>query len=124
MKTIKAIILIILGNFFIATGFAFAGDNAVNSLRGGPSFDGATRGSGNMPAMRASDPAGVNKAEEVKADPKPTTGEKVKKWVGENKTKIVFGGVAAYVGFVLVGTLFGAFTFGLGAILILALAAA
>ncbi|HNW45742.1 MAG TPA: hypothetical protein PKI19_14680 [Elusimicrobiales bacterium] len=28
MKTIKAILLIILGSFFIATGFAFAGESA------------------------------------------------------------------------------------------------
>ena len=123
MKTIKAVLLIILGSFFIATGFAFAGDNAVNQLRGGPSFDGSRSGSGNVPVLRNSDPAAVNKATEVAPEPKPTVAQTVNKWLGEHKTQIVMGAVGAYIGFALVGTLLGACTFGLGFLLVLALAA-
>ena len=127
MKTIKAALLIILGSLFLATGFAFAGNGAYGSLSGGSPFGtqkdvtpvsapvavGATTTTGSAAAVTPAPP------------PAPTSpGAAIKKWVGDNKKNIAVGAIGAYVGYALVGTMLGACTFGLGFLLVLALAAA
>ncbi len=131
MKTIKAALLIILGSLFLATGFAFAGDSAYGSLAGGNPF-GMQKGvvptpSPAGPATGAvTTPAASNPAEVGTPAPTPPAGPgaQFKKWIGAHKTNIAAGAIGAYVGYALVGTMLGACTFGLGFLLVLALAAA
>ena len=124
MKNLKAILLIILGSFFIATGFAFAGEayqqaNDGNLWKSGPSGAVAVA----SPFVDKSAPA-VTAAAPEKAPDKTTLAQDTKKWVGDHKTQIFMGAVGAYVGFALFGTLLGACTCGFGLLLFMAIAAA
>jgi hypothetical protein len=47
------------------------------------------------------------------AAPKPTLGESVKSFLGEHRRDILLGGIGAYLGWALVGTMAGALTGGL-----------
>ncbi|OGS12950.1 MAG: hypothetical protein A2285_00350 [Elusimicrobia bacterium RIFOXYA12_FULL_57_11] len=123
MKTMKAVILIILGSFFIATGFAFAGDNALNQLQDNPSFDGATKSGADAPVLKSAPPPAASGPAEIKPEPKPTLADKVNSSLAKHKTKIAMGALGAYIGFALVGTVLGACTFGAGFVILIALAA-
>ena len=123
MKNLKAILLIILGSFFIATGFAFAAETAKKQLKGVDASWNKTASTPDMTVSPFSPKAPVvAKAEE--APKKTTVGEDIKKWVGEHKVQITAGAIGAYVGFALFGGILGALTGGLGLLLILAIAAA
>ena len=127
--------MIILGSFFIATAFAFAGDTALNQAKAG--FDKsaigdlpAASGSVSVPAVSApaavADPAAATAAagagSAVAPAKKATLMEKIKTGISDHKTHIFVGALAAYIGFALVGTVLGACTFGVGAVLVFALA--
>lgn len=140
MKNTKAIFLIILGAFIMATGFAYAGE-AYNQLSNGPFGNsnaveftpvnvpaaGLNRALPTMtevkpPEQKTVPP--VTKAAEVKAEPaKPTFGESVKNFLGEHRKDILLTGIGAYLGYALIGTLAGALTGGLFFFAFFALAA-
>ena len=59
MKNLKAVAMIILGSFFLATGFAFASDSAMGQLKSNPfsTVSGADYGTlkaagANLPALQ------------------------------------------------------------------------
>lgn len=124
MKTFKAIILIILGTFFIATGFAFAGESAFSQLSSG----GFNKSSDDMSGYKSAGIPPASGPAEVKSAPapapEPTVGQKIKGWIGANKSKMALIGVGAFLGYAIVGTALGACTFGLGFLLLMVLAAA
>lgn len=118
MKNTKAILLIVLGSFIIATGFAFAEapKPAIEQLKelqiempviSAPSKN-ITKETA-TPVQPAAQPAApvvpaptVAPAPEVK--PAPTLGETVKKFVGDNFSQIVTAGVIGALAFMVIGT--------------------
>lgn len=118
MKNTKAIFLIILGAFLMATGFAFAGP-AYDQLRNGPF--GTTASVELTPVTIPAE--NLNKAlptsvevkkpeqkaiPEVKAaapaeEPKPSFGEKVQEFFGKYRRDIFRTGISAWMGFALLG---------------------
>ena len=119
MKNTKAIFLIVLGSFIIATGFAFAekAENvslgqlenlvkssslAVEQLPGSENISATPtanvttvtpdRAAAAVPAVGAAAPA-----------PAPTTGEKAKKFIKKNMGTMVLVGAGAYLGMALFG---------------------
>lgn len=114
--------MIILGSFFIATGFAFAAGTAETQLKSDSLWQNKSAPLVVNPLYSKPVAPAVTKA--VEEPKKETPGQKIKKWVGEHKTQITMGAVGAYVGFALMGTVLGACTFGLGFLLVLAIAAA
>jgi|GEM_PF-2322493 len=120
MKNTKAILFIVLGSFILATGFAFAEDSALEQLKSGP-FSGASVGdlvvkgaAGSTtiippatpavtpPVVPATPPA-VTPPPPPKPEPVPTIGQSVMKFLGDNKTNIMLGGLGAYLGLCLIG---------------------
>lgn len=101
MKNLKAAIMIILGSFFIATGFAFAGDTAMGQLKNG-AFDSRSAGdpAGSLKAAAAPE---ASKAAQVQEEKKPSAGEKVKKFLSDAKPYIVAGALGAFIAFALIG---------------------
>ena len=117
MKNTKAIFLILLGTFLLATGFAVAG--SLDQLSGNPFGDGraasispagSSAGTVSMKATVTPPPPA-----EVK---KPGLGETIKNFWVDNSRNILLGGIGAYAGFALfgpVGLILGALFFlGLG----------
>ena len=76
MKNLKAILFIILGSFFIATGFAFAGP-AYDGLKSSP-FK-STGNGGYIDVTPKSANSHIKAVEEPK--PEPSLGQKMNKWV-------------------------------------------
>lgn len=135
MKNTKAIFLIVLGSFLMATGFAFA-ETAYEQLQRGfgddrsatvlPQNKEVVNVSAQTGVPAASAPAAVTPAAATPAPaaaapavttpppaPKPTLGESVKSFLGEHRRDILLGGIGAYLGWALVGTMAGALTGGL-----------
>lgn len=123
MENLKAILLIVVGSFVLATGLAFAGNSAL-AQAGNPSlwvsgFDlpaaPVSAPSGRPGAAPAAAPAAntpppaarVTAAPPVPAPPPPapvpSLGQQLKKALAANSATIVMGGVGAYVGFALLG---------------------
>lgn len=137
MKNTKAIFLIVLGSFIMATGFAFAAESETFNklMNNNPFNDGRSAsvlpaskavldvsGQTNVPAASApaaavtapAAPAPAAAAPAVApAEKKPTVGETIKSFLGEHKKDILLGGIGAYLGWALVGTLAGALTGGI-----------
>lgn len=118
MKNTKAIFLIVLGSFIIATGFAFAVESQIytGASSGNVFQDG--RSASVMPSVN------LNKGAEVPVvkaaapapeapKPEPTFGEKMKKFLGKNGETILMVGAGAYLGIALLGGMMGALTGGL-----------
>ena len=111
MKNTKAVFFIVLGAFLMATGFAFAAPSATfdKALSGQSSFDGnksgidltVTRGSSG-----ASGTSGASLGTKAAPTPEkvPTTGEKVKKFVGDNFSTIVSSVAIGVLAFLVIGT--------------------
>ena len=119
MKHTKAIFLIVLGCFIMATGFAFAVEsNLYNSVRNGDPFaDGRSASvtptvatSSGQPAPAAAAPAPAPAPDTPK---KPTFGETAKKFLKDNMGTMVAVGAGAYLGMALLGGVMGAMTGGL-----------
>lgn len=129
MKNTKAIFLIILGSFIIATGFAFAGESvSFNQLvamekSGSATFDGLP-GAGNAPippqvnaanagnplpttpvqtAAQQTPPKPGDPAAAAKPEEKPTFKDKLNKYLKEHMSTMVMTGIGAYAGFALLG---------------------
>ncbi|HCC48997.1 MAG TPA: hypothetical protein DEQ38_12910 [Elusimicrobia bacterium] len=125
MKNTKAIFLIIVGSFIMATGFAFASDpyngDAYNTLKSGP-FGKSALGdltvvgapSSTKPPVSPdwtlttpakpttpTPPAVVISSEPAK--PKPTLGEKAGEFFGKYRRDIFRTGISAYLGLALIG---------------------
>ena len=128
-RSTKAIFLIVLGSFLMATGFAFARENVALDQAGlwldKSALNDAVVASGGSPApapaVTTAAPA-VSPAVAVPTPPavttpppapKPTLGESVKSFLGEHRRDILLGGIGAYLGWALVGTMAGALTGGL-----------
>lgn len=139
MKNTKAIFLIILGSFIIATGFAFAvesptynalaatGDpwgnkespvaqagSAAGTSAPNPPQVGAPASATQTPSTTAGNqaPATTN-APAAKPEEKKPFGQVAKEFIGKHMATMVMVGVGAYLGFALAGTLLGAMTGGL-----------
>lgn len=120
MKNTKAIFLIIVGAFIMATGFAFAGE-AYNQLQNGPfgkSAIGELTVTGTPPTANPpvspdwtltapAKPATPKPPEVVisseAAKPKPTLGEKAGEFFGKYRRDIFRTGISAYLGLALIG---------------------
>ncbi len=132
MKHAKAIFLIVAGLCMIATGFAFADSDgtAFKQLQDEAAMQPSVHinisgGVRNDATLRSASPAGASSTiilpkvaypQAVKEDPPappPTMGQKIKKFIVDNRPTIFMGGVGAYIGFALMGTLAGALTGGL-----------
>lgn len=118
MKNTKAIFLIVLGSFLIATGFAFASGSfdQLQAAGGGASMDGARAATGSAPALEAkldSFDRGAAASPGTPPPPAPTAKDQAKKYVKEHMDKIAMAGIGAYIGFALwggpAGMLLGAF---------------
>ena len=121
MKNTKAIFLIILGSFILATGFAFAVEsetyndlvkNGAWGTRSGTEQLGVAAGSPAPNAPSASPapapapaptPTTVVPAPTAKPEEKPTFGENMKKFLGKHMATMAMVGIGAYVGFALMG---------------------
>ena len=120
MKNTKAVFLIILGSFILATGFAYAEQTAFEQLKAMAADDTAA-----VKAMTAADvpnksaPAGTTKGVDLKAaippasgavkaatpeKKEPTMGEKVKKFVGDNFSQIFSAIIIGLLAFLVIGT--------------------
>jgi hypothetical protein len=132
MKNTKAIFLIVLGSFIIATGFAFAENVSYEQLKSGP-FGGVAMGDLTVaadPSRAATAPAPVTAAPAPAAAaavpavsapapapaPGPTAKEKAKEFLQKHMGTMVLTGIGAYLGFALFGPigllLGGLFMFG------------
>lgn len=135
MKNTKAIFFIILGNFLLATGFAFAEDK--------PALAALKEWAGNdAPAVEKLDAAGVtnklpltkakakgidllskgvvapavSSAPEAKKEETKTLGQNVKEWVGKNFSNILAAAAIGFLGFLMIGTGVGGIAVGLAAL--------
>jgi len=119
MKNTKAILLIVLGSFIIATGFAFAetsrspiaqlneaAGNLATPVPSNPSA-GTSRDVVTTAPAPAVVPPAVPAPTAVAAAPaekKLTAGEKVKKFIGDNFSQIVTATAIGLIAFLVVGT--------------------
>lgn len=114
MKNTKALFLIILGSFLLATGFAFANDS-LNSLKSNPFGDGrASSLSPDGKSLGSLDLKAAAPAPAPTPAPKPSIGKTIKEFLSDNARNIALGGIGAYIGFVLfgpVGLVLGALVF-------------
>ncbi len=131
MKNTKAILLIVLGSFIIATGFAFAENVAYGQLEDAnktitlpvmspPSQNitkevAVTRAAAPITVVAPAVPA-PTKVEEAK--PAPSFLETAKKFFGDNKDQIVSAAAIGLLAFLIIGTggaglLVGLLAFGL-----------
>ncbi len=133
MKNTKAIFLILLGTFLIATGFAYAGDSALDQLKAISTDTSAVQrekaaapGEPLKMTEKIAPPAPVAVPAPIPVPPapekKPTAGEQIKEFLGDHKADLLIGGVGAYLGFALIGTVAGALTGGLGLLLFVMIA--
>ncbi len=117
MKNTKAIFLIILGSFILATGFAFAND-ALDQARNPNLFNDKRGGSvgvnvrAELSAPIVSQPLAVN--QEAPAE-KPSPLKKAKEFVGNNFNQIMGAAVIGFLGFLVIGTGGAGLAVGLGA---------
>lgn len=118
MKNTKAVFLIVLGSFLLATGFAFAG--ALDQAKNFPFSDGKSSSLSPAASRAGGVTATATVAPEVK---KPTVAEKVKGFIGEHKRDILLGAVGGYLGFALIGGIAGILTGGIFFLAFFALAA-
>ena len=134
MKNTKAVFFIILGSFLLATGFAYAredgpamqklleisGDNttAVDTLNsaGVKNTAGLTKGASGA-ALKAALPTPTQTKATPPAPPKeekkPTLGEKVKAWAGDNFSNIIASAAIGLLGMLIIGTGIGGLLVGL-----------
>ncbi len=127
MKNTKAIFLIIIGAFILATGFAFAENVAYEQLKEqasgieipAPITAGATRES--ILAETPTRAAAVTAVPTPPAAPAavvaktPTLGEQVKKFLGDNFSSIFSAVVIGLLAFLVIGTGGAALLAGVGA---------
>lgn len=137
MKNTKAILLIVLGSFIIATGFAFAENVAYGQLEEysksitipAPELTAGTNKEAILketPATRDAAPAvaaapavpAPTAAPAAPAKPAPTFMESMKKYVGDNQGQIVSAAAIGLIAFLVIGTggaglLVGLLAFGL-----------
>ncbi len=131
MKNTKAVFLIILGSFLLATGFAYAKED-------GPALAELKNWAGSSQPYVALDAAGVaNKAPLTKSgikgvdlvakssatvpavtapakeEKKPTLMESAKKWTKENFSLLVSSAAIGFLGFLILGTGIGGLLVGL-----------
>lgn len=101
MKNTKAIFLILLGTFLLATGFSFAG--SYDQLKSNPFGDG--KSASISPDNRSAGPVNLKAAAPAPAPApaKPGVGETIKKFWVDNSRNILLGGIGAYLGFALLG---------------------
>jgi len=111
MKNTKAIFFIVLGAFLMATGFAFAAPSATfdKASSGSLSFDGTKSGidlSAQIKSTRSAPEASSSTRSlgEPEAPKKVSAGEKVKKFVGDNFSKIVSAVAIGVLAFLVIGT--------------------
>jgi hypothetical protein len=112
MKNTKAIFFIVLGAFLMATGFAFAAPSSTfdKANSGGLSFDGSKSGIDLSAQIRGNSVMSNTSGASLGAKPEPapekvpTTGEKVKKFVGDNFSKIVSAVAIGVLAFLVIGT--------------------
>lgn len=143
MKNTKAVFLIILGSFLLATGFAYAkedgpamqklieisGDSvpAVDTLNAagvkntGSLNKGATGVNLTAAIQQTANKAGVvapavSSAPAPKEEKKPTMGETVKKWIGDNFSPIIAAVAIGFLGFLMIGTGIGGLLVGAAAL--------
>ncbi|MDA8130853.1 MAG: hypothetical protein M0011_05040 [Elusimicrobia bacterium] len=138
MKNTKAVLLIILGAFIMATGFAFAEQvaykQAEDAVAKPPEVvfgnSNASLPTGTARTAAVKDPV-QEKLDQIRAlnikaadpapapapAPKPTIMDGVKKFIGAHKADILLAGAGAYIGWALMGTVAGALTGGLGFLL-------
>ncbi|MDP2866208.1 MAG: hypothetical protein Q8O90_08190 [Elusimicrobiota bacterium] len=112
MKNTKALFLIILGTFLLATGFAFANDT-YNKLASGNPFGDARSASVN-PSLGIAKGLGAPAYTVASTAPAKPAGETVKKFIGDNARNMLLGGIGAYIGFALggpIGLLIGGLLF-------------
>lgn len=125
MKNTKAIFLIILGSFIIATGFAFAENFALSQAEkmlgesrateinltgvGAPPVAGAPVAAGTQgqapatqPAVAATPPA-VAAPAAAKPEEKPTFKENLNKYLKDHMSTMAMTAIGAYAGFALLG---------------------
>lgn len=142
MKNTKAVFLIILGSFLLATGFAYAkedgpamqklieisGDSvpAVDTLNAagvkntGNLNKGATGVNLTAAIQQTANKAGVvapavSSAPAPKVEEKKTLGQTVKGWVKSNFDKIIASAAIGFLGFLIIGTGIGGLLVGLAA---------
>ncbi len=108
MKNTKAVFFIVLGAFLMATGFAFAAPSQTfdRALSGQSSFDGNKSGIDLTVTRGAAGTPGASLGSKAAPTPEkvPTTGEKVKKFVGDNFSKIVSTVAIGILAFLVIGT--------------------
>ena len=119
MKNTKAIFLIVVGAFIMATGFAFAKNVSYGQLEDAArsiqipapvvTAPGATKESilnetTTKSANTLKEAPPVPGATVAKAEEKPTLGKKVKKWLGSNFSKIVSAVAIGFIAFLVLGT--------------------
>lgn len=142
MKNTKAVFLIILGSFLLATGFAYAkedgpamqklieisGDSvpAVDALNaaGVKNTGSLTKGAAgvNLKAsiQQTATKAGVvapavSSAPAPKVEEKKTFGATVKEWIGKNNSMLIASAAIGFLGFLILGTGIGGLLVGLAA---------
>jgi len=118
MKNTKAILLIILGSFLVATGFAYAGE-ALDQLKAMqndtapvlalqasqlPVKTGTTKDVNLTASGGAIAPAIYTPTPPPAAKPAPTMMETAKKWIGDNFSSIVSALVIGLIAFMVLGT--------------------
>jgi hypothetical protein len=103
MKNLKAAIMIILGSFFIATGFAFAGESPFGQLKGDP-FASSRGASINLKATLTS--PSLAPLAPLPAAPEASVTEK-KKGEGFKKFKGMVGKAKPFIGLAAFGFVIG-----------------
>jgi len=121
MKNTKAVFLIILGSFILATGFAYAGE-ALDQLKAAAGNDTAAvqamqaAGVSNTSALTTGKTKGIDLKAAIPAasapaaaaatpeKKEPTMGEKVKKFVGDNFSQIFSAIIIGLLAFLMIGT--------------------
>ena len=116
MKNTKAVFLIILGSFLLATGFAFAGTSSLyETSRGGVNFDGTTRNSGTVPVVAPQPAPSAVPGVAAPTKPEDTMMGKTKKFVKDNFSQIMGAVIIGFLAFLVVGTGGAALAAGAGA---------
>ena len=109
MKNLKAVVLIILGAFFLATVFAFGAEGTAYRQLRGDAFGTGRSAAG--PTLTVSS-AREYKAEAAADSPKPGFKEKAAAVMGHIRRPLTGAMVGAFIGFLIVGTIAGALTGG------------
>ena len=121
MKNTKAIFLIVVGAFIMATGFAFAEGGGVAYEQLVKEYKGIELPAPVMPAPGANKEAALavtpatpaTAATTVAVEKAPTIGETVKKYVGANFSQIVAAAAIGLIAFLVIGTGGGGLLIGL-----------